>query len=125
MTSLNTVVDFTNFTGSNIADAVKQDILDEAYRQTTAYLKPYGLSPSGDECKSAERKYAQAELMTRLRLDGSKPASLSMGGFSSSDNIDQAISGLIKQAEDILEKYVQSQPAMANTKRTWVKKVNG
>lgn len=122
--SLNTTADFTNFTGSNLTDAIKQDILNEAYRQVTAYLLPYGLSPSGDQCKSAERKYAQAELMTHLRLDGSKPASLNMGGFSTSDNIDQAISGLIKQAEGILDSYVQAQTTLTTSKRIYVKRVN-
>jgi hypothetical protein len=124
MTSLNNTDELVTRTGSKLDEQTLQDILDDASIEVAAYLLPYGLSSSGDQCKLAEMKYAQAGLMTRMRFDGTKPASLSISGFSSSDNIDQAISGLIKQAEDVLERYVQSQTTMANTKRTWVKRVN-
>lgn len=125
MTSLNSPTELIARTGSTLdPSTILQPVLDDAYAETSAYLSPYGLSPSGLQCKLAEMKYAQAGLMTRMRLDGTKPASLSVAGFSSADNIDQAISGLRKQAEDILEKYIESQTSLANSKRIYVRRVN-
>lgn len=125
MTSLNTPTDLIARTGSTLdPSTILQPVLDDAYAEASAYLSPYGLSPSGPQCKLAEMKYAQAGLMTRMRLDGTKPASLSVAGFSSADNIDQAISGLRKQADDILERYIATQTTLANSRKTHVIKVN-
>jgi hypothetical protein len=125
MTSLNDTTNFTYYTGTGLSSTIQQAILDEADRRITAYLTPYGLTASGDICKSAELECATAQLFTRYRLDGSKPSSLSMGGFSSSDNVDQAIASHKKTAKNLLDAYVQSQTTLANKKTgPYCRKVN-
>ncbi len=125
MASLNAPVDLVALTGSVLDEAgVLRPILDQAYRVMMGYLAPYGLTPSGGLCAAAELKLGQAELLTRMRMDGSKPDTLSLGGLTRTDDNDEAINGLRKAAFELLDYYVQSQHTLANSHRVYVRRVN-
>jgi len=93
-------------TGATYDAAVLQALIDRADRQINAKLNAARVSGSGDAIKEASLSLSTSMLLTRMRLDGTKPASLSMGGLSMSDNIDTAIKDLEARAWQLVEEHI-------------------
>jgi len=93
-------------TGATYDAAVLQALIDRADRQITARLNAARVTGSGDAIKEASLSLSISMLLTRMRMDGTKPASLSMGGLSMSDNIDQAIRELESRAWELVQDHI-------------------
>lgn len=111
-----TVAELVAATGSAYDSSVLQEIIDRADRQIRARLAPHGLSGSGDVIREASLSLSTSLLLVRMRMDGTRPASKSIGGISVSDNPDQAIRGYEERAWQLTDQYIQT----AN-RRAWVK----
>lgn len=93
-------------TGATYETAVLQALIDRADRQIKAKLNAARVSGSGDAIKEASLSLSISMLLTRMRMDGAKPASLSVGGLSMSDNIDQAIKELEARAWELVQDHI-------------------
>jgi len=93
-------------TGSAYTTAELQAFIDRADRQINAKLNAARVSGSGNAIKEASLCLSTAKLLTRMPMDGSKPASLSVGGLSMSDNIDQAIKTYESRAWELVNEHI-------------------
>lgn len=95
-------------TGSALAQATLEAIIAQSDRAIDAKLRRAGITGANTtDLKAVSLEYSIAGLLTRYRLDGTKPASLSMGGFSMSDNIDSAIDEHMKTGDELLEGIIK------------------
>ncbi len=100
--------DVQNLTGSALSQAILEAIIDQADRTIDAKLRIAGITGANPaDLKAASLEYSIAGLLTRYRLDGTKPASLSVGGLSMSDNIDSAIDEHLKKGDAILNGIIK------------------
>lgn len=103
-----TATELKALTGATLADADLEAIIDQADRTIDAKLRIAGITGANPaDLKAASLEYSIAGLLTRYRLDGTKPASLSVGGLSMSDNIDSAIDEHLKKGDAILNGIVK------------------
>ena len=93
-------------TGATYETAVLQALIDRADRQINAKLNAARVGGSGNAVKEASLCLSTAMLLTRMRMDGAKPASLSVGGLSMSDNIDQAIKTYEARAWELVNEHI-------------------
>ncbi len=115
-----TVEDLVAATGSAYDAVTLQALIDRADRQIDARLAVHGLSGSGGIITEASLSLSISMLLTRMRIDGTKPSSLSIGGLSMSDNIDGAIAALEAKAAQLIESYV-AQQLERKRRRAWVR----
>jgi len=99
-------VDLVNATGAAYDTTTLQALIDRADRQIDARLRAARVAGSGDAIREASLSLSIAMLLTRMRMDGTKPASLSLGGLSMSDNIDQAIKELQDRAWELVDEHI-------------------
>lgn len=101
--------ELANLTGSSLAQAVLEAIIAQSDRAIDAKLRIAGISGGNtNDLKAASLEYSIAGVLTRYRLDGTKPASLSMGGLSMSDNIDAAIDEHIRKGDEIVDGIIRN-----------------
>jgi len=105
-----TYTELANLTGSTLSQTILEAIINEAEREVNDYLALSGLTGvAGNAMKSATLKLSIAGLITRRRMDGTQPGSLTLdGSLVTSDNLDAAISGLRKAAFAILDNYIMT-----------------
>ncbi len=102
-----TTAELVSATGSKYDTAVLQALIDRADRQINAKLNAARVSGSGDAIKEASLSLSTSMLLTRMRMDGTKPSSLSMGGtLTMSDNVDEAIANLETRAWQLVEEHI-------------------
>ena len=82
-------------------------LIEASDRQIKAKLArlEVGAPTSDDKLKEASLHLTTAMLLTRYRMDGTKPSSLSLGSFSMSDNVDLAIKELKDYAWELVDSY--------------------
>jgi hypothetical protein len=102
------VEDLQAITGSTNERLVLGRVIENTTQEVFQYLNKAGVSGSGSVIKAATLKLATADLMTRWRMDGSKPQSLTIGVISMKDDNDGAISNLRNEAWELLHRYVMS-----------------
>jgi hypothetical protein len=103
-----TVEDLQAITGSTNERLVLGRVIENTTQEVFQYLNKAGVSGSGNVIKAATLKLATADLMTRWRMDGSKPQSLTIGVISMKDDNDGAIANLRQEAWELLHRYVMS-----------------
>jgi len=97
-----------NLTGTALSQTILEAIIAQSDRTIDAKLRRAGITGADtNDLKAASLEYSIAGLLTRYRLDGTKPASLSLGGFSMSDNIDSAIDEHQKRGDEIMESVIK------------------
>jgi len=90
-------------------DATCTALIGFADAEIDAKLSVAGISGgSGNIIKSASLKYASAWLLTRMRMDGTKPKSLMLDKISMGDDVDSAILNLRKDAEMLVSLYIKT-----------------
>jgi len=95
-------------TGSALAQAVLEAIIAQSDREIDAKLRRAGITGADSaDLKAVSLEYSIAGLLTRYRMDGTKPASLNIGAFAMSDNIDAAIDEHRKNGDAILEGIIK------------------
>jgi hypothetical protein len=100
------VEDLMNATSSTIGRVPLALIVEDATRIVKSKLLLYGMvGAAGTAVQAATLNYAVVGLLTRYRMDGTKPASLSIGEFSASDTIDSMIIELKQRADKLIKEY--------------------
>lgn len=102
-----TTDDLANLSGSELSVAVLTAIIEQAEREIDARLAEHGLSGSGDIIKSASLELSLAGLFTRMRLDGSKPGTLTIGPSTKTDAIDTAIASHKQRAWELVDLFIK------------------
>lgn len=111
MTSYCTYAEVLAMTGTAYPQVTVEAIIVFADRDLNAMLKAkgYAAAYTDDDLKEAGLNLAMARLMTRMRMDGTKPNTLTLpGGLSMSDSIDKAIEGHRQVAAEKVQNYVDS-----------------
>ena len=102
-----TTAELVSATGSTYDTPTLQALIDRADRQINAKLVANRMSGSGDAIKEASLDLSISMLLTRMRMDGTKPASLNLGSTSMSDNIDEAIKQLEARAWQLVNEFIE------------------
>lgn len=120
-----TNAELTLLTGTGLSTTIQDAIIAEADREINARLALAEISAPGsdDKLKSASLNLSIVGVLTRMRLDGSKPASIRIGDISASDDIDTAISELQKKAWAAVDSYILTHGTYDRSK-WYVRKVN-
>lgn len=116
-----TYTELTYLTGSTLSQTIQEAIINQAEREVDTYLGPFGLSGS-TSVKDATLHLSIAGLFTRYRLDGQKPGSLTLGDYTSTDNIDAAIATHRNEGYRLLNLYAVK--STTNLDRNYVVVVN-
>lgn len=103
-----TVAELRALTGTTMDDADLEQMIAQADRSIDAQLRKAGVRRvNPEDLKMVSLEYAIAGLFTRYRLDGTKPASLSLGDVSMSDSIDSAIAAHQAKGDAILKSIIK------------------
>lgn len=121
-----TNAELTALTGTALSTTIQDAIIAQADREIDAMLYEAGLTPPASDTmlKGASLDMSIAGVMTRHRMDGTQPSSLTVGGVSSSDNIDAAIRELRAKAVGSVNAYISKTKAAARLSSR-IYKVNG
>ncbi len=125
--SFASITELTNLTGSTLSSTVLTEIIGQADREIVARLAlaEIGAPGSDDKLKAASLNLSIAGVLTRMRLDGSKPGrSLKIGDISASDDVDAAIAEYTKKAWAAVDSYILTHGTY-DRYRFMVRKVNG
>lgn len=103
-----TNADLTLLTGTTLSTTVQDAIILQADNEINGLIYAAGLTPPGADntLKAASLKLSSAGVMTRARMDGSRPSTLTVGEYTSSDNIDQSITELRTAALVLVDSYI-------------------
>jgi hypothetical protein len=116
----------TQMTGTALSTTIQDALILEADYEINGWLYQAGLTPPASDTtlEVASLKLSTTLVMTRHRMDGTQPGSLSVGEFSMSDNIDAAIASLRDSARQLVDSYI-AKVKTASYRSTRVYKVNG
>ena len=105
--------ELVNLTGSELTVNELNEIIVQADSEIDGLLYAAGLTPPGSDSilKAASLKLSIAGVVTRHRMDGTQPSSLSIGGLSLSDNLDGAITELRNGAKSLIDAYIRKATA--------------
>lgn len=117
--------ELVNLTGTTYSTTILDDIIAEADRTIGTWLSFAGLSLPGsdNDLKSASLKLSICGILTRMRLDGTKPAQLRIGDLTVSDDIESAITNLTAKAREHTQAYIKSHGS-DDRARYYLRKVN-
>jgi len=117
MTSYCTYAEVLAMTGTAYPQVTVEAIIVFADRDLNAMLKAKGYAAdyADDDLKEAGLNLTLARMFTRMRLDGTKPGSLSMGGLTMSDSIDKAIEGHRQVAMEKVQNYADAHLSSGGT----------
>lgn len=115
----------TQMTGTTLSSTIQDAMILEADYEINGWLYEAGITPPGSDTtlEAASLKLSTALVMTRHRMDGTQPGSLSIGEFSMSDNIDAAITSLREGAKSLVDSYI-AKVKTASYRSTRIYKVN-
>ena len=110
MTSYCTYAEVLAMTGTAYPQVTVEAIIVLADKELNARLAALGHAAAYTDVglQEAGLNLALARLLTRMRMDGTKPGSLSMGGLTMSDSIDKAIEGHRAAADTLIAAYVDA-----------------
>jgi hypothetical protein len=120
-----TAAELQYLTGAEDGQEALEAIIDQSDREIKGIIYQAGLTPpaANDILKAASLNYSIAGTMTRHRMDGTQPGSLTVGDMTTSDNIDAAIDKLREKAEALVNAYI-SQVSTASGLSGRIYKVN-
>ena len=97
------------YTGSANQRVTLGRLIENATSEIVIRLMNGGLSGGGGiYLKNACMKLASADLLTRYRMDGTKPKTLTIGIISMSDDVDHAVMSLRQEAYDLIDYYIKN-----------------
>lgn len=104
--------DLQNYTGSTLSQTILEQIIDFAEAELALLLTEYGgtADTSDTGLQYAVMLLSVSGLMTRMRMDGSKPSALNLGDMAMNDNIDLAKTELEAKARMIVKGYCIGSP---------------
>lgn len=86
------------------------ELISEAEAELDAYLADNDTTGSGSSnvLKVAAISLTKSHLLSRYRIDGTKPSSLTIGELSMSDNVDKAIQHFEEKAYRMADMYIRA-----------------
>lgn len=110
MTSYCSYAEVLVMTGTDYPQATVEAIIVLADKELNAMLAAKGIAAAYTDIglQEAGLNLTMARVLTRMRMDGTKPASLSIGGLSMSDSIDKAIEGHRTVAAQMAQAYIDA-----------------
>lgn len=107
--------DIVDHTGTALSQTIVERFIADADRRIDSMLSVADVStPSGTELQGASIAFTKALVLTRYRFDGTRTGSVTVAGFSSSDDL----AGMIRQLEDeasgIVQAYIDASKAAAS-----------
>lgn len=118
-----TNAELTALTGTELSTTIQDAIIAEADRQIDARLALYGVSGSGNVCKSASLQLSTAGVLRRHQMDGTQPNSLNLGGVSLSVDVESAIRSCEEKAFSLIDDFAKNS-LKARAWMNMVRKVN-
>lgn len=106
-----TYTDVLAHTGTDLAQITVEALIADSDRKIKSMLKARGLTgpTSDDSLTSASIALTKAKVHMRKRLDGSRPASITVGGVTRSDTNDAMIKALEQEGLELVESYIKEQ----------------
>lgn len=110
MTSYCTYAEVLAMTGTAYPQVTVEAMIVLADKELNARLAAKGFTAAYTDMglQEAGLNLTLARLLTRMRMDGTKPGSLSMGGLTMSDSIDKAIEGHRAAADVLISAYADA-----------------
>ena len=111
MTAYCTYAEVLAMSGTVYPQATVEALIVFADRDLNARLKAKGHAAdyADDDLKEAGLNLAMVRLATRMRMDNTKPNSLSLpGGLTMSDSVDKMIEGYQAKAAEKVQNYVEA-----------------
>ncbi len=123
--SLCTTDELIALTGTTYPTATLTAIIAQADRTVKSWLSFAGLSlpDSDDDLKTASLNLSICGLLTRMRLDGTKPSQIRIGDLSISEYTEDAITALTDNARNFAHAYILSHGS-DDRARYYLRKVN-
>lgn len=101
--------DIQNTTGTTLSQTIIEAVIAQADREIDGLLSKAGLSGGGTGLiKAASIEFSIAGIITRHRMDGTMPSSITLGGLSMSDNLDALISLHRANGMRFVQDYIDS-----------------
>lgn len=102
--------------GTTLPQETVEQFIEDADGEIDARLvaEGYSADESDKGLKSAAKELVLSMIVTRRRLDGSQPASVSTGSFSRSDSPDQAIAAHKAKADSLITAYIDAKKRAAS-----------
>ena len=113
----------------NISDQIEPvqmgRMIEQSDRQIKSWLLQNSISAptADDQLKTASFCLTTANVMTRLRVDGTRPSSLSLGSMSLSDDVEENIHNLRIEAKELVKDYIMNHGS-SDRYRYIIRKVN-
>lgn len=113
MTSYCTYAEVLAMTGTAYPQATVEAIIVLADKELNAMLAAKGIAAAYTDTglQEAGLNLTMARVLTRMRMDGTKPNTLTLGGLTMSDSIDKAIEGHRAVAMQLVQAYIDAHTA--------------
>lgn len=119
-----TYTELTALTGTTLSQTIQEAIIAQADREIDGILAKEDVSGvASGLIKSASLELSIAGVITRHRMDGTMPSSLTEGGFTMSDSLDAAISQHRTLAYKMIQDYIDENKS--NAEDSWIAITNG
>jgi len=101
--------DIVDHTGTALPQEIVESLIDSADRRIDAMLSAAGIAkPTGGELQGASIAFTKALVLTRYRFDGTRTGSVSVAGYSSSDDLAGMVRQLEEEAMGIVQAYIET-----------------
>jgi hypothetical protein len=119
-----TYTELTQLTGSALSQSVLEAIIAQADREIDGILVKENLSGSATGLiKAASLELSIAGVITRHRMDGTMPSSITLGGLTMADNLDAQISQHRSNGLMYVQNYIDENSSYKD--ESWVFITNG
>lgn len=110
--------------GTTLPPETIDGLIADADGEINARLESARLAPDESDkgLRSAAKELVLAMLFTRRRLDGSQPASVSVGSFSRSDSVDAAIAAHNAKADALIAEHIAARQRAASGEATEIER---
>lgn len=103
-----TYADIVARSGTELAQSIVEALIADADRNIRARLKQHGIAApaEADELTTASIALTMSRLVTRLRMDGTRPSSVTIGGISQSDSNDNIVQQHEREADSAIAAFI-------------------
>ena len=116
--------DIQNLTGTTLSQSIIEAIIDQSDREIDGILSKADLSGSATGLiKAVSIELSIAGIITRHRMDGTMPSSITLGGLTMADNLDAAVNYHRQIALKYVQDYIDAS-STAYAADNWVYVVN-
>jgi hypothetical protein len=120
-----TYTELAQLTGTALSQSILEAIIAQSDREIDGILAKNNLSGSATGLiKAASLEFSIAGVITRHRMDGTMPSSITLGGLTMSDNLDAQISQHRSNGQMYVQSFIDDTTS-GNSIDRWVVITNG